>query len=97
FPLPNTRIGNTERVYTIGGKGISYLRDERGIDVPWRFDANKIPTFSYNYLMHQLDITSFLIAAKLFSRDNKQAGRDPVLEEYKTEYVLRPLRESVTI
>src|SRR6266566_6732993 len=31
FPLPNTRIGNTERVYTLGGKGISYLRDERGI------------------------------------------------------------------
>ena len=29
--------------------------------------------------------------------DNEAAGRDPLLQESKTEYVLRPLREKVTI
>jgi hypothetical protein len=97
FPLPSTTTGEKTRIYTLGGKGIKHLQEEDGIEVAWRFDASKIPSFSYNYLQHQLDITSFLIAAKLFSRDNEAAGRDPLLQEYKTEYVLRPLREKVTI
>src|SRR5438445_615349 len=36
FPLPDTRVGEKTRVYTLGGKGISYLRDERGMEVVWR-------------------------------------------------------------
>ena len=97
FPLPNTRIGNTERVYTLGGKGIKYLEEEDGCEVAWRFDAAKLHSLSYGYLMHQLDITSFLIGAKLYSQENDRNGIDPHLEEYKTEYILRPLREKVTI
>lgn len=97
FVLPDTRVGNPDRVYTLGGLGIKYLQEEDGIEVNWRFDANKIDSLSYNYLQHQLDITSFLIAAKLSSRENKANNRDPILHEAFTEYDLRPRREKVTI
>ena len=28
FPLPNTRIGNTEKIYTLGSEGRSYLQSQ---------------------------------------------------------------------
>src|SRR5215472_3756939 len=41
FPLPNTRIGSTEKIYTLGSQGRAYLQTQ-GMSVDWYFRQYKV-------------------------------------------------------
>ncbi len=84
FPLPNIRVGNTEKIYTLGSKGRSYLQ-EQGLEVDWYFRPSDASALTYQHLQHALTLTRFLIAAKLFVRNRT----DIVLTSIRTEYELK--------
>src|SRR5438132_4994299 len=46
FPLPNTRIGNTEKIYTLGSRGRAYLQTQ-GMRVDWHFRPYKVASMTY--------------------------------------------------
>jgi Replication-relaxation len=84
FPLPNTRIGGTEKIYTLGSRGRLYLK-RQGIEVDWYFRPYKIASMTYQNCLHALTLTRFLVAAQVFCKDNPAFE----LSEIKTEYDLK--------
>ena len=84
FPLPNTRIGNTEKIYTLGSQGRMYLQSQ-GISVDWYFRPYKVAGMTYQNCLHALTLTRFLVAASAFCK--KTQGWE--LAQMKTEYELK--------
>jgi Replication-relaxation len=84
IPLPDTRIGNTEKVYTLGRRGRVYLQDEVGMEVDWHFRPYKVAGMTYQKFRHALTLTHFLVALEVFCRDTKEWE----LHTLKTEYEL---------
>lgn len=67
FPLPNTRIGGTEKIYTLGSRGRAYLQSQ-GINVDWHFRPYKVAGMTYQNCLHALTLTRFLVAAQVFCK-----------------------------
>jgi hypothetical protein len=65
FGLPS--VGNAERIFTLGAKGRSFLR-ERGLPITWYFRPYKLKHFSYSHVLHHVLLTRFLVAAHVWSR-----------------------------
>jgi hypothetical protein len=71
FPLPNTRIGGTEKIYTLGSKGRAYLQTQ-GMTVDWHFRPYKVASMTYQNCLHALTLTRFLVAAQVFCRNETE-------------------------
>src|SRR2546429_1872042 len=84
FPLPNTRIGNTEKIYTLGSRGRAYLQTQ-GMSVDWHFRPYKVAGMTYQNCLHALTLTRFLVAALNFCK--RTQGWE--LAAMKTEYELK--------
>src|SRR6266487_3388407 len=84
FPLPNTRIGNTEKIYTLGSRGRTYLQTQ-GMRVDWHFRPYKVAGMTYQNCLHALTLTRFLVAAKVFVKQHPEWE----LTTMRTEYELK--------
>ena len=89
FPLPNTRIGNTEKIYTLGSRGRAYLQS-CGMDIDWYFRPYKFQFTSdvmtyYQPCLHALTLTRFLVAAQVFGKKSPEWE----LTTMRTEYALK--------
>jgi Replication-relaxation len=84
FPLPNTRIGNTEKTYTLGSQGRSYLQSQ-GMSVDWYFRPYKVASMTYQNCLHALTLTRFLVAAKVLVKTHPEWE----LTTMRTEYELK--------
>ncbi len=71
FPLPNTRIGNTEKIYTLGSRGRAYLQTQ-GMTVDWHFRPYKVAAMTNQNCLHALTLTRFLVAAQLFCKKSQE-------------------------
>lgn len=67
FNLPTTTLGKSPYVYTLGSKGIKYLKS---LDVKemFTFRPSVEREVSYQHLHHTLSLNDFLIAASLLTR-----------------------------
>jgi hypothetical protein len=65
FGLPS--VGNSERVYTLGAKGRSFLA-EHGLPITWYFRPYKLKHFSYSHVQHNLILTRFVVALNVWIR-----------------------------
>jgi hypothetical protein len=65
FSLPSTKIGNHERIFTLGIKGRNFLAREVGLPVTWYFRPYKPKHLSYSAVLHNLILTRFLVAAQV--------------------------------
>jgi Replication-relaxation len=89
FLLPTTRIGNTEKIYTLGSRGRAYLQS-CGMDSDWYFRPYKfqftddVMTY-YQPCLHALTLTRFLVAAQVLCKKS-QAWE---LTSVRTEYALK--------
>jgi hypothetical protein len=89
FPLPTTRVGNTEKIYTLGARGRAYLQS-CGMDIDWYFRPYKfqftddVMTY-YQPCLHALTLTRFLVAAKVFVKKHPEWE----LPTLRTEYALK--------
>src|SRR6266487_4848625 len=89
FPLPTTRIGNTEKIYTLGSRGRAYLQS-CGMDIDWYFRPYKfqftddVMTY-YQPCLHALTLTRFLVAAQVFCKKSSEWE----LTNMRTEYALK--------
>ena len=68
FAMPKASQGNPERIFTLGEQGYKFLRDEGLIADTLRFRRRTIDNLNYNYLIHNLAVTRFLIAAYWWSK-----------------------------
>jgi Replication-relaxation len=84
FPLPNTRIGNTEKIYTLGSKGRAYLQTQ-GMVVDWYFRPYKVASMTYQNCLHALTLTRFLVAAQVFCKKSQEWE----VTKLQTEYELK--------
>src|SRR2546421_4221177 len=84
FPLPNTRIGNTEKIYTLGSQGRSYLQSQ-GMLVDWYFRPYKVAGMTYQNCLHALTLTRFLVAAHVLCKKSDSWE----LANLRTEYALK--------
>ena len=84
FPLPNTRIGGTEKIYTLGSRGRAYLQTQ-GMIVDWHFRPYKVSGMTYQNCLHALTLTRFLIAAQIFCKKSQEWE----LTTLRTEYELK--------
>ncbi len=84
FPLPNTRIGGTEKIYTLGSQGRSYLQSQ-GMIVDWYFRPYKVASMTYQNCLHALTLTRFLVAAHVFVKQHSAWE----LTTLRTEYELK--------
>lgn len=65
FSLPSTKIGNHERIFTLGVKGRNFLARDIGLPVNWYFRPYKLKHLSYSTVLHNLILTRFLVAAQI--------------------------------
>src|SRR6266702_1770693 len=84
FPLPNTRIGNTEKIYTLGSRGRAYLQTQ-GMSVDWHFRPYKVASMTYQNCLHAVTLTRFLVAAQVFCKKSQEWE----LTSLRTEYELK--------
>lgn len=84
FPLPNTRIGGTEKIYTLGSQGRMYLQSQ-GMQVDWYFRPYKVAGMTYQNCLHALTLTRFLVAAHVFVKQHPEWE----LSTLRTEYELK--------
>jgi hypothetical protein len=84
FPLPNTRIGGTEKIYTLGSRGRAYLQTQ-GMSVDWHFRPSKVAGMTYQNCLHALNLTRFLVAAQVFCKKSPEWE----LTKLHTEYELK--------
>jgi hypothetical protein len=66
FQLPHTKSGNTEKVYTLGSRGLDWAR-EAGLSVDWFFRPQKVKYLSYGQIIHNLTLTHFCVAATVWA------------------------------
>jgi hypothetical protein len=89
FPLPTTRIGNSEKIYTLGSRGRAYLQS-CGMECDWHFRPYKfqftadVMTY-YQPCLHALTLTRFLVAAQVFVKKHPEWE----LTSMRTEYALK--------
>jgi hypothetical protein len=69
FPLPTTRIGNSEKIYTLGSRGRAYLQTQ-GMSVDWHFRPYKVAGMTYQKFRHALTLTLYLGALEVFCRES---------------------------
>ena len=69
FRLPAAG-GNYLRIYTLGRAGARFLR-QSNVPVSFFYRPHSVSFYSYGYLMHQLSLTKFLVALRVFVRDHK--------------------------
>lgn len=84
FPLPDTRTGNTEKIYTLGAKGRQYLR-EQGLEVDWYFRPSDVSDMSYKQSLHVLSLTHFLVAARFWCRNRTDVTLASLRIQYELE------------
>ncbi len=91
FPKPDTRSGNSEKIYTLGALGRSYLK-AMGRNTHWYFNTSSVREMSYQLCAHALTLTHFLVEAEIYSR------RQENVKIYKvaTEYEIRNLAQELT-
>jgi hypothetical protein len=65
FSLPSTKIGNHERIFTLGVKGRNFLARDIGLPVNWYFRPYKLKHLSYSTVLHNLILTRFLVVAQI--------------------------------
>ncbi len=65
FSLPSTRLGNHERIFSLGVKGRKFLARDVGLPVTWYFRPYKLRHLSYSAVLHNLILTRFLVAAQI--------------------------------
>jgi hypothetical protein len=85
FALPNTRIGNTERIYTLGSAGRAYLEETLGIVCEWYYRPSGVSARSYYHLKHALALTDFLVAAQVYSNSQQEIKLATVRTQYELE------------
>jgi len=68
FSLPSTKIGNHERIFTLGVKGRNFLARDVGLPVNWYFRPYKLKHLSYSSVLHNLILTRFLVAAQIATK-----------------------------
>jgi hypothetical protein len=76
FPLQRG-VGNRMRVYTLGSRGRDFLKSELDMPVSWYFRPEKVRNVSVGQMMHNLCLTRFLVAAKVWCekvKDFRLAG-----------------------
>src|SRR6266571_6948093 len=89
FPLPTTRIGNSEKIYPLGSRGRAYLQS-CGMDIDWYFRPYKyqftddVMTY-YQPCLHALTLTRFLVASQVFGKKHPEWE----LPTLRTEYELK--------
>jgi hypothetical protein len=71
FPLPSTKAGNRERVYTLGATGREAV-ESCGIPVDWYYRPSKTGRLSHSHLAHQLLLTRFVVCASYFTRQHPE-------------------------
>ena len=64
-----THGGNYLRIYTLGRAGARFLR-QSAVEVSYFYRPQSASFYSYGYLMHQLSLTKFLVALRVFVRDH---------------------------
>jgi protein involved in plasmid replication-relaxation len=69
FGIPTASKGNVERIFTLGEQGYKFLREGGYIPDTLRFRRRSIDNLNYNYLIHSLAITRFLVAAYWWSKN----------------------------
>src|SRR6266567_2673376 len=84
FPLPHIGMGSSQKVYTLGSRGRTYLQS-LGVSVDWYFRPYKVASMTYQHCQHALTLTRFLVAAQVFCK-HTPAWELPKL---KTEYELK--------
>ncbi len=84
FPMPDVRAGNSQRIYTLGAQGRSYLQD-LGMEIDWYFRPKSTAELTYSHLLHPLALTRFLVAAQTLVRTHPEIQ----LTHMKIEYELR--------
>jgi hypothetical protein len=70
FSLPSSKIGNPERIYTLGVKGRNFLARDIGLPVNWYFRPYKLKHLSYSTVLHNLILTRFLVASQICKEMN---------------------------
>jgi|SoiMethySBSTD1v2_1073268.scaffolds.fasta_scaffold190093_2 protein involved in plasmid replication-relaxation len=73
--------GNHLRIYTLGRAGARFLRHS-GVPVPFFYRPQSASYYSYGYLMHQLTLTKFLVAMRVFVRDHPSYHLADTLTSY---------------
>jgi hypothetical protein len=68
FGIPTASKSNVERIFTLGEQGYKFLREGGYIADNIRFRRRTIDNLNYNYLIHNLAITRFLVAAYWWSK-----------------------------
>jgi len=84
FPLPNTRVGGTDKIYTLGSRGRAYLQSV-GMEVDWHFRPYKVSSMTYFNCQHVLTLTRFLVASQVFCKKHPEWE----LSQMRTEYELK--------
>jgi hypothetical protein len=82
FPFPNTRIGATEKIYTLGAKGRQYLKS-LGIAADWYFRPADVSSLTYQHLKHALTLTRFLVAARVYCQEREEIELYTVRTQYE--------------
>jgi hypothetical protein len=68
FGLPKAQKGNVERIFSLGARGRDVLINNMGMQVNWCFRPGRMTNYSYNFIVHSLVITRFLVAAHAWSK-----------------------------
>jgi len=84
FPLPHTKVGGTDKIYTLGSRGRAHLQAQ-GMEVDWYFRPYKVASMTYFNCQHVLTLTRFLVAAHVFCKKHPEWE----LAELRTEYELK--------
>src|SRR6266571_7686880 len=84
FPLPHTKVGGTDKIYTLGSRGRAYLQSQ-GVEVDWYFRPYKVASMTYFNCQHVLTLTRFLVASRVFCKKHPSWE----LAEIRTEYELK--------
>jgi protein involved in plasmid replication-relaxation len=108
FPLANTRIGATEKVYSLGRKGRDVLA-EAGFPCHWSFRPYRYRFISNAYVQHALLLSRLAISGLVFSRTHPgfrlvesrlsyDLSREPAIVDIDTvDAQGKPLRRTRTV
>jgi hypothetical protein len=68
FPLTQFSSGKTEKIFTLGSRGRDFLANDLGLPVDWYFRPTHIKHLSHGLIVHNLTLTRFLVAARVWCR-----------------------------
>jgi hypothetical protein len=93
FKLPNTEVGNKQKVFTLGSRGRDFLEEQLGLPADWYFRPDKVKHLSFNFVAHSLLLTRVLVAANRWAASQA----DFRLIETRISYELAKVSPSVRI